>query len=83
MEHGPISYETAQLMMITCESRGVSPVIRVAVVYENEILKALDIGVHCIHIPNIKTIDEVKKIITYSKYPLLGNRGFSLYYTGF
>ena len=77
MEHGPISYETAQLMMITCESRGVSPVIRVAVVYENEILKALDIGVHCIHIPNIKTIDEVKKIITYSKYPPLGNRGFS------
>ena len=83
MEHGPISYDIAQLITITCESRGVSPVIRVAGVYENEILKALDIGAHCIHVPNIKTIDEVKKIITYSKYPLLGNRGFSLYYTGF
>lgn len=77
MEHGPMSYETAQLMTITCESSGVSPVIRVAGVYENEIIKALDIGAHCVHIPNIKTIDEVKNIITYSKYPPLGNRGFS------
>ena len=28
-EHGPISFETAQQMAIVCESRGVSPVMRI------------------------------------------------------
>lgn len=76
-EHTAISYETAQLISIACESRRVSPVVRVAGVYENEILRALDIGAHCIHVPNIKTLYEVKKIISYSQYPPLGSRGFS------
>lgn len=76
-EHGSISYETAQLITIACESRSVSPVIRVAGTNESQILKALDIGAHCIHIPNVRTITEVQKIINYSKYPPVGNRGFS------
>lgn len=52
-EHGPISFETAQDMAIVCESRGVSPVMRVGTIDEADILKALDIGVHCIQIPNV------------------------------
>lgn len=76
-EHAPISYETAQVMNIVCESKKVSPVIRVSGVYENEILRALDSGAHCIHVPNVRTIQEVKKIVSCSQYPLLGNRGFS------
>lgn len=60
-EHGPISFETAQNMVITCESRNVSPVMRVGTIDEADILKALDIGVHCIQIPNINTKNDVEK----------------------
>lgn len=76
-EHGPINFETAQNMVITCESRDVSPVMRVGGIVESDILKALDIGVHCIQVPNIKDIDDVYNLIKLVKYPPQGNRGFS------
>lgn len=76
-EHGPISFETAQDMVITCESREVSPVMRLGSINEPDILKALDIGVHCIQIPNINSKKDVDKIIQLSKYPPIGTRGFS------
>ena len=76
-EHGPISFETAQDMVIACESRGVSPVMRVGTIDEADILKALDIGVHCIQIPNVNTKSDVERIISLSKYQPIGKRGFS------
>ena len=76
-EHGPISFETAQEMVMACDSRQVSPLMRVGNIDEADILKALDIGVHGIQIPNVNSVADVKKIIQYSKYPPIGNRGFS------
>lgn len=76
-EHGPTNFETAQNMVIACESRNVSPVMRVGGIIEADILKALDIGVHCIQIPNIITSNDVKRTIELAKYPPVGNRGFS------
>ena len=76
-EHGPISFETAQDMAIACESRGVSPIMRVGGVDEADILKALDIGMHGIQIPNIHSSQDVEEIISLSKYPPIGKRGFS------
>ena len=76
-EHGPITFETAQEMAIACDSRGVSPIMRVGGVNENDILKSLDIGMHGVQIPNIDNIKDVHKLIRYSKYPPIGNRGFS------
>ena len=77
MEHGPISFETAQEMVITAESRGVSPVIRVGGISEHDILRALDIGAHAVQIPNVNSTIDLQKIVTFSKYPPIGNRGFS------
>jgi 4-hydroxy-2-oxoheptanedioate aldolase len=76
-EHGPIGYETAQNMVMACESRGVSPVMRVGEVNESAILRALDIGVHCVQIPNIFQKQQVKNLVHYAKFPPIGNRGFS------
>ena len=64
-------------MAIACESRGVSPIMRVGGIIESDILKALDIGVHGIQIPNVEKTADVERIIRFSKYPPIGNRGFS------
>lgn len=77
LEHGPASFETAQNMTIACESHKVSPVVRVGGVIETEILRALDIGAHCIHVPNIENENDIEKLIKMIKYPPVGNRGFS------
>ncbi|MCL5886989.1 MAG: aldolase/citrate lyase family protein, partial [Actinobacteria bacterium] len=76
-EHGPIGPETAQAMSIACESRRVSPVIRVGGIIEAEILRALDVGAHAIHVPNVKSADEARRVVHLAKYPPAGGRGFS------
>ena len=50
--------------------------MRLGSVNESEILKALDIGMHGIQIPNVESIEDLKKIIQFSKYPPDGNRDF-------
>lgn len=76
-EHGPVGFEQAQEMVISCESREVSPIMRVPEVDRNSILKALEIGVHGIQVPNIEKLDQLDKLIEFSKYPPVGKRGFS------
>jgi len=76
-EHGPISFETAQEMSIACESRKVSPVMRVGDIDKQFIQNALDIGVHGIQVPNIDLKSKAMDVVEYSKFPPLGNRGFS------
>jgi 4-hydroxy-2-oxoheptanedioate aldolase len=78
-EHGSINYETAQTMVSVCESYNVTPIMRVGEINESLILRALDIGVHGIQIPNVETREDAKKIIEYSKYPPIGIRGFTPY----
>ncbi len=76
-EHGPVNFETAQDIIMACESREVSAGVRISGLCESEILKALDIGAHFLHIPNIMTEDEARKAVQFVKYPPLGRRGFS------
>ena len=76
-EHGPISYETAQEMVMACEDREVSPIMRIGSIDESDILRALDIGVHGIQIPKVETKKDVDDIILFSKYPPVGERGYS------
>ena len=81
-EHGPIGFETAQAMVIACESRGVSPVMRVGGVLPDEILRAMDIGVHCVQVPNVIAFDQLREIVKAAKYPPAGNKGFSPFTRG-
>ena len=76
-EHGPIGFECAQEMAIACESQGVSPIMRVPGVDQESILKALEIGVHGIQVPNIENLEQIKHLLEYSKYPPVGKRGLS------
>jgi 4-hydroxy-2-oxoheptanedioate aldolase len=78
-EHGAISYETAQIMIGLCESYNVTPIMRVGEINESLILRALDIGVHGVQLPNITTAKDAKQFVQFAKYPPLGIRGFSPY----
>ncbi len=77
-EHGPAGFETAQAMVMACESRGVSPLIRVGGPQEGpEILRALETGAHGLHIPNVQGPKLFRQAFVQAKYPPLGQRGFS------
>lgn len=76
-EHGAMGFETAQQMVIAAESRNMSAVMRISGVSESETLKALDIGVHCVQIPNVASRKMLERAVGHAKFPPVGNRGFS------
>ena len=78
-EHGAIDFDTAQLMGGICESYSVSPIMRVGEINESLILRALDIGMHGVQLPNIGSKDDAEKFVSFAKYPPVGTRGFSPY----
>lgn len=77
MEHGPISYETAEDMVRAAESEDCTPIIRVPKNDESEILRGLDIGAHGIVVPHIESVEQRKMAIKGMKYAPIGERGFS------
>ena len=78
-EHGPINFETAQAMCSSCELHGTSPLMRIGDINKAFIQNALDIGAHGIQIPNIESKTDANRVIEYSKYPPMGDRGLSPY----
>lgn len=77
MEHGPISYETAEDMIRAAEVEGCTPLIRVPKNDESDILRALDIGAHGVVVPHIETVADREKAIKAMKYHPIGDRGLS------
>ena len=78
-EHGPLSIETANELVIASHATGISPIIRVGSKEEWPILRALDIGSDRVQVPQINTKSDAEKVINAAKYSPLGNRGVSIF----
>lgn len=55
--------------------------IRVAGLDPQLIKKALDAGANCVMVPQVNCADEAKRAVEYAKYPPIGSRGVSPYWT--
>lgn len=75
-EHSPVEAETSAELIRAAELNGLTPFARVREISRPAILKLLDVGAQGLIVPNVKTVDEVKQIVSYCKYSPLGNRGF-------
>jgi 4-hydroxy-2-oxoheptanedioate aldolase len=79
MEHGPMDFKTAQEMDMAARSEGMETLIRVPRIDSSDILRALDTGVSGIIVPHIENIEDRKRVVSYSKFPPVGERGFNPY----
>lgn len=79
MEHGPMDYRIAQGMVMAAECEGVEALVRVPRLDESDILRALDIGATGVIVPHIKSVEDRKKVVAYSKFSPIGKRGFNPY----
>lgn len=79
MEHGAMDYKIAQEMIMAAESDGCEAIIRVPKNDESDILRALDIDPSGIIVPHIENIEDCNKVVTFSKFAPIGNRGFNPY----
>lgn len=81
MEHGVIDFELAQNMIFAAHSESKQAYIRVPAIEEVWILRALDMGCDGIIFPQVSNVAHVEKIIEYSYFAPIGNRGFNPYVT--
>lgn len=75
-EHGPYDTMPMSDLIQAAESKGMSPVVRVADVTHKEIQRALDNGAEGIIIPCLRSIEDFRKVVDLGKFAPVGNRGF-------
>ena len=74
-EHGPFEAESVGEFVCAAEKRNLTPLARVKEISRAAILKILDVGAKGLIIPQVKTVEDVKKIVSFGKYPPIGERG--------
>ncbi|WWD17721.1 hypothetical protein CI109_102162 [Kwoniella shandongensis] len=75
-EHGQITDKDYFELVTTVSSLGASPIIRVPWTEEWMIKRALDSGAHGVMTPMCHSAEDARKIVSFSKYPPIGTRGY-------
>ncbi len=76
MEHGNYSMETVADLIRGAKSVGIATIIRVPHLETFFISRVLDAGAEGIMVPMTSTKEQAERIVRYSKYTPLGQRGF-------
>lgn len=74
-EHGPFSPLSATELIVACEANGLTPFARTPDSSRASILRLLDAGAKGLIIPNVRSVEEVQRIVEYGKFSPLGKRG--------
>jgi 2-keto-3-deoxy-L-rhamnonate aldolase RhmA len=75
-EHGPFSEETTADLIVAAENCRLLPFVRIGTVTRPAVLRMLDIGARGLIVPNIRSLDQVKELVDYARFPPLGRRGY-------
>ena len=75
-EHGCLSEETTADLILAAERGGLLPYVRIGDTRRPYVLRMLDIGAHGLIVPNIRSVEQVKELVSHAKFPPLGNRGY-------
>lgn len=78
LEHSTISLEQAQAVMTASRACGMLSLPRVSSHNGEQIRRLLDSGADGIIVPNVSSLEQVEKIVEWSKYPPVGKRGFGV-----
>jgi 2-keto-3-deoxy-L-rhamnonate aldolase RhmA len=77
MEHGPYSLETAADLIQVARLAGVVPLVRVGETRYHQYSAILDAGALGIMTPRVESVEQIRAINRFMKYPPEGERGFS------
>jgi 2-keto-3-deoxy-L-rhamnonate aldolase RhmA len=77
MEHGSYTLETAADLIQVARLCGITPLVRIGETQYHLYSRILDAGAMGIMTPRVETVDQVRQIIQFTKYPPQGIRGFS------
>ena len=76
-EHGSISLESVELMVMAAETAGVTPIARPPVNSFEAIGQLMDRGVMGVQVPHVNTAEDARRAVESVKYHPLGGRGLA------
>lgn len=77
-EHGYMDYSSIAAMISVAKSEGINVIVRVPEVRREVVLKYMEMGADGLLLPNVQTKEQAQKLVEYSKYAPLGDRGVAL-----
>jgi 2-keto-3-deoxy-L-rhamnonate aldolase RhmA len=76
LEHNPISLESLTAHLIAARAGGAPALVRVPSSDVAWIKRVLDTGAEAVIVPQVRSADEVRQIVSACRYPPQGTRGF-------
>jgi len=76
LQHGAIDYQSALSMLQAMRASNVVPLVRVPWLEPGIVMKALDAGAYGVICPMINTAAEAARLVSYVRYPPIGQRSF-------
>jgi 4-hydroxy-2-oxoheptanedioate aldolase len=76
-EHGTISLETVELMVMAAEATGITPIARPWINRPDAILRLMDRGVMGVQVPHVNCAADARCAVEAVKYHPLGTRGLA------
>ncbi len=75
-EHGCLSVESTADAILAAEKGNLLPYVRIGDIRRPAVLRMLDIGARGLIVPNIRSVEEVKELVSHAKFAPVGNRGY-------
>lgn len=76
-EHGAFNEESVANIISVAKGSGIVPMVRVPEIRKDTISKPLEAGAAGLLIPQIKTVEDARRVVGEARYAPLGNRGIS------
>ena len=77
MEHGTITLETAELMIMAAEAVGITPIVRPPSNSSADITAAMDRGAGGVQVPHVNTVEDARRAVAAVKFGPGDQRGLA------
>ena len=78
LEHCPMDWGDVRIGAAAADAAGIEPFVRVAEGSRSAMLHALDVGAKGVIVPCVDCAEQVRKVVSYAKFPPLGARGYCM-----
>ncbi len=77
-EHMAISHQQLEVLMLACRAAGLDAFARVPPLDYTTIMRPMEAGAGGVMVAQIRSVDQVREIVAWAKYPPVGLRGMYL-----
>ncbi len=75
-EHSAVGIEFLSSAITAADAAGIVPLVRINDIARSKVLQPLDYGAEGLIVPAVETVEQVRRLVEYAKFPPVGNRGF-------